>query len=51
MQPQPGVDAPLADWRAAHRAVAAFPRGHADIVRWEAGRGAAPAAHHQGHQP
>lgn len=51
MQPQPGVDTPLADWRTAHQAVAAFPRGHADIVRWEAGQGAAPAAHHQGHKP
>ncbi|MES2609197.1 MAG: hypothetical protein V4679_03100 [Pseudomonadota bacterium] len=49
--PLPGADAPLADWRAAHEAVAAFPRGHADIVRWETGQGAAPAAHHQGHKP
>ena len=24
------------DWRAAHNAVADFPRGHADIVAWEA---------------
>ncbi len=24
------------DWRAAHAAVAEFPRGHADVVRWEA---------------
>lgn len=51
MQPQPGADTPLADWRTAHQAVAAFPRGHADIVRWEAGQGAAPQAHHQGHKP
>lgn len=49
--PLPGADAPLADWRTAHQAVAAFPRGHADIVRWEAGQGAAPQAHHQGHKP
>lgn len=37
------------DWRAAHAAVAEFPRGHADVVRWEAAQktephaGAAPA--------
>lgn len=29
------MDAPH-DWRAAHAAVAEFPRGHADVVRWEA---------------
>lgn len=57
VQPQPGADASLAGWRAAHEAVAAFPRGHADIVRWEASQGAAPAgaapsAHdHGGHKP
>ena len=59
MQVQPplqGADAPLAGWRAAHQAVAAFPRGHADILRGEASPGAAPAgsapaAHHQGHKP
>lgn len=44
------------DWRAAHQAVGAFPRGHADIVRWEARQGSAPAAAtpaapHQGHKP
>ncbi|MBD7958877.1 hypothetical protein [Comamonas avium] len=38
------------DWRAAHAAVAQFPRGHADVVRWEAAQktasnpAAAPAA-------
>lgn len=40
------------DWRAANQAVAEFPRGHADIVAWEA-RQAAPAkqapAHGQNH--
>ncbi|MFT3811901.1 MAG: hypothetical protein QM740_00850 [Acidovorax sp.] len=25
-----------ADWRAANQAVAQFPRGHADILKWEA---------------
>lgn len=54
VQPLPGSDGPLADWRAAHQAVGAFPRGHADIVRWEAGQGSAPVQqpmHHQGHKP
>jgi hypothetical protein len=58
MQPQPGADTTLAEWRTAHQAVAAFPRGHADIVRWEATQGnapavAAPTSHHQhgGHKP
>lgn len=53
MQPQAlpqGAEAPLADWRAAHQAVAAFPRGHADIVRWEASQGSAPAAPAAPHQ-
>ncbi|WP_298208669.1 hypothetical protein [Acidovorax sp.] len=40
-------------WREANDAVAAFPRGHADILAWEARQGAAPAAPaattHQGH--
>ena len=37
MTPLPqGSDAPAPSaWRAAHDAVAAFPRGHADIVVWE----------------
>lgn len=56
-QPLPDADTPPADWRTAHQAVAAFPRGHADIVRWEAGQGPAsagapPAPHdHGGHKP
>ena len=52
------------DWRQANQAVAEFPRGHADIVQWEAqqsqpqskpqGQGAdnskaAPAKTHDGH--
>ena len=48
-------------WRQAHEAVGAFPRGHADIVAWEAQNGsapppepaastAAPMPHHQGMQ-
>lgn len=53
------------DWRAANTAVAAFPRGHADVVQWEKAQasGKAPAApavhapqatpahHHHGGQP
>lgn len=30
------VETELADWRQANAAVAEFPRGHADILRWEA---------------
>jgi len=41
----------LTDWRAAHAAVAAFPRGHADIVAWEARHGAASTRAHDGHGP
>ena len=38
------------DWRAANAAVAAFPRGHTDVVRWEAGPQAPrSAAAHKGH--
>jgi hypothetical protein len=37
MKPMPpGDDAPAPNaWREAHDAVAAFPRGHADILAWE----------------
>lgn len=40
-----GVETAQTDWRSAHDAVTAFPRGHADIAAWEAAqaRGAAPA--------
>lgn len=43
--PQPALaqEAPAPHaWRDAHRAVAAFPRGHADILAWEARQGAQP---------
>ena len=34
--PQPALETPSPDaWRKAHDAVAAFPRGHADILAWE----------------
>ena len=48
------------DWRAANAAVGEFPRGHADVLRWEAAQQAvAPAAqpdaaaaqHEHGGQP
>lgn len=47
------------DWKAANAAVGEFPRGHADIVRWEAARQPAPTAaepshhdhHHHGGKP
>ncbi len=45
--PQPALAdaAPTAtSWRDAHGAVAAFPRGHADIVHWEAHNAAATVA-------
>ena len=32
------------DWRAANAAVSDFPRGHADIVAWEAAQAGAPAS-------
>lgn len=44
----------LTDWRQANAAVAEFPKGHMDILRWEsaqAGRPAAAPAAHGPHQP
>lgn len=40
------VETAQSDWRSANAAVADFPRGHADILQWEAtqaGRTSAPA--------
>ena len=55
---QRGNDAPAPNaWRDAHDAVAAFPRGHADILAWEKQSGAKPASaphqpmHHPAHKP
>lgn len=53
LQPSGAVSQEWADWREAHAAVAEFPRGHVDILRWEAGQAgtsatpadAAPGAH------
>lgn len=48
------------DWKAANAAVAEFPRGHGDVLKWEKAQNAgpgkaanqAPATHHQhGTQP
>jgi len=52
-----GVAPSAMAWREANEAVADFPRGHADILAWEAQQGTAPASpatakpgpmHHQG---
>ncbi len=52
MAPRPAPQLGAQDWRAANAAVGQFPRGHADIVGWEAAQakggsganGAAPPA-------
>lgn len=45
LEPPAGATAPSPpSWRQAHEAVAAFPRGHADIVAWEARQGAQAAS-------
>jgi len=59
LPPSGALATDTADWQAANAAVGAFPHGHADIVRWEAGQAhAAPPAvppaashHHAGGQP
>lgn len=38
------VIATLQDWRAANTAVGELPRGHADVLRWEAAQQPAPPA-------
>lgn len=38
-----GVEQTNTPWADANAAVAAFPRGHADVLRWEAAQRAAPA--------
>ena len=38
------LEAVQTDWRSAHEAVAAFPRGHADILAWEAAQARATSA-------
>lgn len=54
-----GVEEELLPWKQANAAVAEFPRGHADLLKWEeaqgqvgpAARPAAPAAPPQAAQP
>lgn len=48
--PAPADIGPPLGWRDANDAVAAFPRGHADILAWEAQQKAAPKHRHQLHQ-
>lgn len=36
LQPAGQIVQQPGDWRAANRAVAEFPRGHADVLKWEA---------------
>lgn len=43
LPPSGTVSQEWADWREANAAVAEFPRGHMDILRWEAGQ-AGPSA-------
>ena len=49
--PSPALETPAPSWRQAHDAVAEFPRGHADILAWEARATAPPGAHAQHQQP
>ena len=49
--PSPTPEAPAPSWRQAHDAVAEFPRGHADILAWEARAATPPGAHAQHQQP
>ena len=49
--PSPAPEAPAPSWRQAHDAVAEFPRGHADILAWEARATAPPGAHAQHQHP
>lgn len=37
-----GVEEASTDWKAANKAVAQFPRGHADLLQWEKARAATP---------
>ncbi|MFS2032959.1 hypothetical protein ACEN8I_02935 [Polaromonas sp. CT11-55] len=39
-----GVEPALDDWKKANAAVGQFPRGHADLLKWEQAQGAQPAA-------
>lgn len=39
-----GVEAASDDWKKANAAVGQFPRGHADLLKWEQAQEAKPAA-------
>ncbi len=39
-----GVELAADDWKKANAAVGQFPRGHADLLKWEQARDAKPAA-------
>jgi len=39
-----GVEQGTIDWKKANADVAQFPRGHADLLKWEESQGAQPAA-------
>lgn len=39
-----GVEPAVDDWRKANAAVGQFPRGHADLLKWEQSQEAKPAA-------
>ena len=47
--PTPAPETATPNWRQAHEAVAEFPRGHADILAWEASAAAAQPAPTAGH--
>ena len=49
--PSPAPETPAPSWRQAHDAVGEFPRGHADILAWEASATTPPGAHAQHQQP
>ena len=49
--PTPAPETAAPNWRQAHEAVAEFPRGHADILAWEASATTPPGAHAQYQQP
>ncbi|WP_375214391.1 hypothetical protein [Aquabacterium sp.] len=49
LPPSGAVSQEWADWREANAAVAEFPRGHMDILRWEAGQAGQAAPPSPGH--
>lgn len=49
--PSPAPETPAPTWRQAHDAVAEFPRGHADILAWEASATTPTGAHARHQRP